>query len=162
MHLPNRLAVEGEDLITHRFQSGSIGLASPADLARPAEAEVAPRQSFWEALKKFFTPAETCPVPAVCIPPSTRLQLHSIGERLRREYHLQSEEEVIFEQITAEANTYRDAVRFRSGKLVRLQELPEGQRIRVIDMSVHELHPQSTGMEAASRQSGDLLLQLNQ
>ena len=30
---PNRLAADGEDLVVHRFGAGSLGLASPADLA---------------------------------------------------------------------------------------------------------------------------------
>jgi len=31
--LPNRLAVEGEEVVTHRFPSGSLGMASPLDIA---------------------------------------------------------------------------------------------------------------------------------
>jgi hypothetical protein len=30
LHFPNRLAVNGEELIVHRFSSGSIGLAAEA------------------------------------------------------------------------------------------------------------------------------------
>ena len=49
MSFPNRLAHAGEDLIVHRFSSGSMGLASPYDLAadpvRPSP-ESAPRPSF--------------------------------------------------------------------------------------------------------------------
>ena len=32
-NVPNRLAVEGEQLVLHRFSGGSIGLTSPAELA---------------------------------------------------------------------------------------------------------------------------------
>ncbi len=38
MAVPNRLAQEGEELVMHRFPTGSLGLASPVDLkpaARP-------------------------------------------------------------------------------------------------------------------------------
>jgi hypothetical protein len=45
---------------------------------------------------------------------------------------------VTFTQITAAANTYRDAVRFTNGREVRLQELREGQRVRVLDLSAAE------------------------
>jgi len=36
MAVPNRLAQEGEELVAHRFPTGSLGLASPADLKRAA------------------------------------------------------------------------------------------------------------------------------
>ncbi len=45
-------------------------------------------------------------------------------------------EEVTFTQISAAANSYRDAVRFANGREVRLQELREGQRVRVLDLSL--------------------------
>jgi hypothetical protein len=32
MGIPNRLAEEGEDLVAHRFPTGSVGFASPRDL----------------------------------------------------------------------------------------------------------------------------------
>ena len=35
-------------------------------------------------------------------------------------------------------NSYRDAVRFANGREVRLQELREGQRVRVVDLSLAE------------------------
>jgi hypothetical protein len=47
-------------------------------------------------------------------------------------------EEVTFTQISAAVNSYRDAVRFRNGREVRLQELREGQRVRVLDLSLAE------------------------
>jgi hypothetical protein len=36
MGIPNRLAVEREELVTHRFPTSSIGFASPEDLQRAA------------------------------------------------------------------------------------------------------------------------------
>ena len=38
-------------------------------------------------------------------------------------------------RITAAVNSYRDAVRFPNGREVRLQELREGQRVQVMDLS---------------------------
>ena len=32
MAVPNRLAKEGEELVSHRFPTGSVGFASPGDL----------------------------------------------------------------------------------------------------------------------------------
>ena len=37
-------------------------------------------------------------------------------------------------QLSADVNTYRDALLFRNGKHVKLQELSEGQRVTVLDL----------------------------
>jgi hypothetical protein len=60
--IPNRLAVEGEELVVHRFPTNSMGLASPC-------ASV----SWWSAKQN----------PAVCVPPGARLILHDVPERLQ-------------------------------------------------------------------------------
>ena len=41
MSIPNRLAVEGEDVVTYRFHSGSIGFASESDVRRMAGSKCA-------------------------------------------------------------------------------------------------------------------------
>jgi hypothetical protein len=41
--LPNRLAVEGEEVVTHRFPSGSLGMASPLDIAGAESSAAADR-----------------------------------------------------------------------------------------------------------------------
>ena len=138
MAIPNRLAQESEDLVAHRFPTGSIGLASPADLRRVADPTPAQPRSFWCALKDFFNPPKTEPVPAVCIPPGARLMLHDIPARLQNELNVSSDEEVVFTQLTAAVNSYRDAVRFKNGREIRLQELREGQRVQVVDLSMAE------------------------
>jgi hypothetical protein len=132
MHYANRLAREGEELIVHRFPSGSLGLVSPADLNRSAQDRSREPQSFWASLKDFFAATEKCAIPAVCVPPGARLLLHSIAGPLRREYGLQAEEEVTFEQLTALQNTHRDAIVFQNGRALTLQQLPEGQRVAVL------------------------------
>ena len=136
MAVPNRLAQEGEDLVTHRFPTGSLGLASPADLKRAADPPVPARKSFWCAIKEFFNPPKTEPVPAVCIPPGARLRLQDVPARLQHELGVGVAEDVVFTQISAAVNSYRDAVRFPNGREVRLQELREGQRVRVLDLSM--------------------------
>lgn len=138
MAVPNRLAREGEELVAHRFPTGSLGLACPADLKRASEVPSPSRKTFWRAIVDFFDPPRTAPVPAVCIPPGARLVLQDIPARLQQELGVEAAEEVTFTQISAAVNSYRDAVRFQNGREIRLQELREGQRVRVLDLSVAE------------------------
>jgi hypothetical protein len=137
MNVPNRLAQEGEELVAHRFPTGSLGLASPCDVKRPVNARMR-QTNFWTRIRDFFNPPVTEPVAAVCIPPGARLKLQDIPLRMQQEFAVGPSEEVVFTQITAAANSYRDAVRFRNGREVRLQELREGQRMKVIDLSMAE------------------------
>jgi hypothetical protein len=150
MAVPNRLAQEGEDLVAHRFPTGSLGLASPADLKRANEPAPAVRRSFWCAVKEFFNPPHAEAVCAVCIPPGARLQLQDIPQRLQQEFCVGPVEDVTFTQISAAVNSYRDAVRFTNGREVRLQELREGQRVRVLDLSsAEELNLEALRQERA-------------
>jgi len=138
MAVPNRLAQEGEDLVAHRFPTGSLGLASPADLKRAADPSPRQRRTFWCTVRDFFNPPRTEPVPAVCIPPGARLRLQDIPVRLQQDFSVGPVEDVTFTQISAMVNSYRDAVRFTNGREVRLQELREGQRVRVLDLTFAE------------------------
>jgi hypothetical protein len=138
MAVPNRLAKEGEELVTHRFCTGSLGLASPADLKRLRKPEPAARRGWLGALREFFNPPGNEVVAAVCIPPGARLFMQDIPARIQGEAGVGSAEEVTFTQLNASANSYRDAVRFANGREIRLQELREGQRVRVIDLSLAE------------------------
>ena len=104
MAVPNRLAQEGEDLVAHRFPTGSLGLASPCDLKRISEAPAPARRSFWCALKDFFNPPKTEPVPAVCIPPGARLNLRDLPVRLQRALNVRADETVTFTQLSAAAH----------------------------------------------------------
>jgi hypothetical protein len=138
MAVPNRLAHEGEELVAHRFPTGSMGLASPNDLRRIAQSPAPASKSMWCVLKDFFNPPKAEPVPAVCIPPGAQLQLQDIPVRLQQDLGVAAVEIVNFTQITAAANTYRDAVQFTNGRVLRLQELREGQHVRVLDLSMAE------------------------
>lgn len=133
MSLPNRLAAEGEELIVHRFSTGSIGFTSAADLNRKAEDRR--NMSFWRRLKQAVMSSECASIPALCIPPAARLMLRNVDSALRRKYGLSSEEEVKFVQLSADPNTYRDAICCRSGMVLRLQELPVGQQATVLDLA---------------------------
>lgn len=133
MGIPNRLAKEDEELVTHRFETGCIGLASPSDLHPNANPLAPESRTVWSMVKEFFNPSET-PVPAVCIPPGASLRLMDISAKLQRELAIGPVEGVTFTERTAAANSYRDAVRFSNGREVLLQDLREGQRVRVLTL----------------------------
>src|SRR5579872_3790648 len=86
---PNRLAVDGEDLVVHRFGAGSLGLTSPADLEPVISAGKNVEGGWWPRVKAWLTgqnprwEAEKR-VPAVCIPPGARLVLRDIPKHLQR------------------------------------------------------------------------------
>jgi hypothetical protein len=134
--LPNRLAVDGEELIVHRFSTHSIGLASSADLQIMKIRESRQRdQSLWQRIKTLFAPASDCrSVLAICVPPGARLVLKSIPMDLRCKWSVGADESVYFMQTSAEVNTYRDALHFRTGRQVLLQELREGMRVTVVSL----------------------------
>jgi hypothetical protein len=153
---PNRLATDGEDLVVHRFGAGSLGLASPADLAPVISASKAAQGTVWARFKAWFLgrnprwEAEKR-VPAVCIPPGSRLVLSDISKSLQRELCVSEREEVQFVEITAEVNTYRDAVRFANGRQALLQQLREGQRVHVLSVGIEEIEPAEAALWAVSR-----------
>ena len=122
---PNRLAVEGEELVVHRFSTGSLGL----------QAASTPPRGFWASVRGFFSLA---PLPVVCVPPGALLMLRDIPASLQTNLGMGPEEEVVFTQLSTTVNNYRDAVRFRNGKQVLVQHLRTGQRVRVLDLSSTE------------------------
>lgn len=139
--VPNRLAVEGEELITYRFLTGSVGLATPADIAaakRPKPQERC-RRSWWSALKQWLDPViELDRVPAVCIPPGAHLFMNHIPEMLRLKCALHAVEDVTFVQLSADANRYRDGIQFRNGRQVLLQEIAEGVHFEVLSLAASQ------------------------
>jgi hypothetical protein len=144
---PNRLAVDGEELVVHRFGGASLGLASPSDL-RPvitaSSCAAAKKPWSWNAIKEWFKanrpqwqPDKR--TPAVCVPPGARLILKDIPKGLQRELGVGEVEEVKFVEVSAEVNTYRDAVRFKNGCQLLLQALREGQRVTVLSLAPAEV-----------------------
>ena len=115
MEYQNRLAVQGEFLIVHRFPTGSLGLASVHDCCL-AESQANRARTFWAALLEFFQREQKHSVPAVCIPPGASLILHDVPPQVQKEFAIGPEEGVIFVQLSGAAYTYRDAVRFRTGQ----------------------------------------------
>jgi hypothetical protein len=122
--LPSRLAVEGEQLVVHRFPTGTLGLASPC-----------PSLSRWWSAKQ---------TPAVCMPPGARLVLRDIPKDLQQQFGVGGTEEVTFVQLSATPYQFRDAVRFRNGREILMQKLQCDQHVDVLSLSSgdfeHEEH----------------------
>ena len=153
MTIPNRLAVSGEKLVFHRFKAVTLGLASASDLRRRHECRKPPSRGLWSRLKEFIAPAVGPAIPAVCIPPGTRLLVQDIPARRQRECGIhQDVEEAVFTQVTAAVNTFRDAIRFPSGIQILLQRFAEGQRVRVLDLSsAEDQETEPTGYRTVTR-----------
>jgi hypothetical protein len=140
----SRLAVEGEELVVHRFPTHTLGLASPADLG--AGSATCCEQSLWgqvrDAIEQMFGPSKF--VPAVCVPPGATLVLTGIPTHLQRRWEVQEEEPVQFIQTSMEVNRHRDGIRFRNGHESLLQNLPEGLRVKIISLGGEQPEVQET------------------
>jgi hypothetical protein len=142
----NRLGTDGEDLVVYRFATGSLGLASPADVNPIVRASSTRRSWSWTGFKQWLAGCAARMdaqnrVPAVCIPPGARLILCDIPKNLQRELGVGEVEEVEFVETSAEADVYRDGVRFQNGLQLLLQELRPGQRVRLLTMELTEAEP---------------------
>jgi len=136
MGVPNRLAREAEDLVVYEFRTGSRGLTPCTSMTN------ADTQTRYGLVKRLFGNLEPERV-AVCIPPGARLLLSDIPEDMQKSCAVGPREEVTFTQLTATPNRYRDAVRFANGREILLQRLNEGQRVRVLQLSLVEESVQS-------------------
>jgi len=134
MMVRSRLAVEGEELVAHKFKSGSVGLVSCSDFdgwlsQRPL--------GFWQRLKCWFSTDEESG-PVVCTPPGAQLQVFAISGFLQKRFKLSECEEVTFAEISAQERQHRDALYFGNGVILLLGLLPEGQKLRVLRLSSRE------------------------
>lgn len=133
MAMPNRLAIGGEELVSHKFQTGAVGLISSAEGKLIDEA--AKPKGFVQRLRSLLNPPHTWQCTAVCVPPGARLSVRDISTQLQHEIGLQGDmQEVTFTQ-TGAGIGFRDAIRFWNGREVSLQRLSEGQRVRVLSLS---------------------------
>ena len=130
-HFPNRLAVEGEHLVVHRFATWTLGLA--------------PARCGW---KQLLFPAR---LPAVCVPPGARLRLYDIPPDLQRRLGVRAVEEVTFIERSLEAFTYRDGVRFANGREILLQQLTCGQRAAALSLGGGDEEPEASRQMQAIR-----------
>lgn len=144
MTFPNRLANEGEILVTHKFPTGSIGFVSPMDLCAPAP--VRPpcvNVSAWSKVKGWFAAAPARPtIPAVCIPPGARLKVQSVPVKIQHVLRAERGDDVLFTEITATWGQFRDGLRVRGKEEILLQSLGEGLEVQVIDMASSQEVPQ--------------------
>ncbi|MFY9980757.1 MAG: hypothetical protein WA252_02105 [Candidatus Sulfotelmatobacter sp.] len=137
MALPNRLAVCGEELVTHKFEIGTMGLISSADGRKLMETATKPK-TLREQIMSWLNPGPYPRCTAVCIPPGARLSLRDISSKLQKDLGLRSDiEEVTFTQSGAGMG-FRDAIRFDSGREISLQRLSVGQRVRILSLSSME------------------------
>ena len=134
MMIHNRLAMEGEELVAHRFNNGSIGMISRLDFS---DWRARRSVSFWRRLRDCFS-SHPEPAPVVCIPPGARLRLKRLPRYLCDQFQLESCEDATFTQISPEENRHRDALLFANGTTIMLQLLPEGQVATVLRLSAAE------------------------
>ena len=116
--IDSRLAKVGEELVVHRFSTGSKGLTSPEYLKPKPKAKVLTKIL---GNRNSSGPMEC----AVCIPDGAKLTLFST-------------EIVTFRQLTEREYTHRDVLEFNDGNILSLQELKEGQRLQVLSLSSSE------------------------
>jgi hypothetical protein len=126
MGVSSRLAAEGDELVTYRFGTGTIGLASVAEVnALKAWTVAQANTGAIATLKKMVTGANRPVVCAICVPPGANLGLVKNGRVSER---------ATFDQLSEKVNNYRDAIRFNRGHATLLQNLPEGRRMNVMSL----------------------------
>jgi hypothetical protein len=64
--------------------------------------------------------------------------LRGISAVLQQVHGLSATEAVTFRQLSANAATYRDAIEFKNGVKLRLQDLEEGQTVNILALSSEE------------------------
>lgn len=137
---PNRLACEGEQLISYRFQSYSIGLAPLEDVEAALRAkESATSFSWWSRLNgSNHRTTRRGHIPAVCVPPGTSLRVTHMPVELQWRFGFGSIAQVTFVELDSSAYEYRDAIRFKTGRTVLLQDLGENVRFEVLCLTAAE------------------------
>ena len=130
--IPNRLAVEGDQLVLNSFRTGTIGLASVGDVESVQEA-ARRRKTIWDRVKALCS-TQLSDVPAVCIPPGATLELNHVPRDMQLEFGLKETEVVRFTQTSMHENQHRDAFRFPRGNDVLLQRLKPGLHVTVLSL----------------------------
>jgi hypothetical protein len=136
MGMPNRLARKGEELVTFRFWTGSLGLIAVPVCAHANSVQAG--SGFWSKVEALFRGTAARKVLAVYVPPGARLSLRDIPRTLQRSLSVSPNEEVTFMQLTPVGNTFRDAFRFKNGAELLLQRLNKGQRVKVLELDLVE------------------------
>src|SRR5580765_4393850 len=102
---PERLAVEGEILVSYRFRTGSVRLASPGELAgsKGVWGGIGGRDSWWSRWKRrinFFRQADK--TAAIRVSPTARLRVNSVPDEIQQEFGVSAIENVNFVELSAE------------------------------------------------------------
>jgi len=132
----NRLACESDDLVLHRFDTGSLGFCAAAELQQEMSRSQLARG--WSSFVRWLFPRKQCGLTAVCIPPGARLLVVEVPKNTRAGFELLEMESVEFTQLSERSYAYRDALMLPGGETVLLQRLPEGLRATVTMLSPEE------------------------
>jgi hypothetical protein len=138
--IQSRLAEEGEDLVVHTFSTGTRGFTSLSGWRKSGNsAKSLSRSGLWSRLRRsFLTSGDLTTIPAVCLPQGTRLRLQNIPAHLQKKLNVGPVEDVVFTEIAAPVDGYRDALQFPNINHILLQELEDGQRATVLDVATSE------------------------
>jgi hypothetical protein len=132
----NRLAEEGEDLVLHKFDMGSLGFASATDLIQCEAAREKDSSSFWGLMKDWLLlPRRAERIPVICVPPGAQLLLSGIPAAVQACLCVQSSEIAVFTELHSRNYSYRDALLLPNATRVLLQDLPEGIHATVLSTS---------------------------
>lgn len=131
----NRLAQQGEELVLHRFATGTLGFTSVPDLLEAERQIRVGPDTFWATVKQWFLGLGATSVPAVCVPPGARLLLTELSRKAQTSLRVRPSEIVVFTEISDRSYSYRDALLLPNGTRVLLQDLPEGLRVVVLSTS---------------------------
>lgn len=141
---PNRLAADSEQLIVHKFPTGSIGLASVTDVWRyELDRHETLKGSLWQRLKRLCrdAPDTSHPLLQVRVPSGAYLILRAIPSSLQQRYGLRDEEGAVFERSHTEAKACQGKLRFHNGARIRMEELRVGQLIEVLSLAKTHVIP---------------------
>jgi hypothetical protein len=146
INVTNRPALEGEELVVHKFRNGLIRMVSRSDYSRwkissqdgvsnGAVARVF-RSLVNAFLRYLIAPGLLrcgCdPSPVIAVPADALLRVYGIDPDMQRQHGLDATEDALFVEITLLLGRSRDALCFGNGVVIPLQALPEGQRVRVL------------------------------
>ena len=130
-----RLPEDGEELVLHTFETGTLGFAPASDLLNLQSGMRSQPDGFWASIKQFLWARRSTRLPAVCIPPGTRLLLGDLPRTVQASLCIAPSEVVVFTELSNRSYSYRDALLLPNGTRVLLQDLPEGLHAIVLSTS---------------------------
>jgi len=134
--IQQRLASEGEELVVHRFETGSIGFASAHDVQEEA-AHCPTRGGRFHSFINWLRLGSRSTITAVCIPPGTSLLL-KVPEDAQSVSGVPNLNKVIFDELSTESYAHHDVLRLPDGRQIFLRDLTEGIRATVLSLDSSE------------------------